>query len=122
MAKKITEEQINPAGDTTVNPTVENIQPATENTGGAATEKTNAGTETPEETAPETNTSALPQPKPAKETPAATNCPPFVETLLKTFPAYESLYIDSHGGAYAPNTSAAVRGNAVLYKNPFFKS
>jgi len=30
--------------------------------------------------------------------------------------------VDRHGGAYTPDTPAAIRGDAVLYKNPFFKS
>ena len=46
--------------------------------------------------------------------------PPQVLDLLKKYPAYESLYIDSHGGTYTPNTPAAIRGKAVLYKNPYF--
>lgn len=44
-----------------------------------------------------------------------TSCP-----LLKKFPAYPSLYIDTHGGTYAPDTAAAIRGKAVLYRNPFY--
>lgn len=45
---------------------------------------------------------------------------PHILTILKKFPAYESLYIDTHGGTYTPNTPAAIRGKAVLYKNPYF--
>jgi len=45
---------------------------------------------------------------------------PHILELLKKFPAYESLYIDTHDGTYAPNTPAAIRGEAVLYKNPYF--
>lgn len=43
------------------------------------------------------------------------------ETILRCFPTYESLYIDRHGGAYAPTTSAALRADAVLYTNPFYE-
>lgn len=46
--------------------------------------------------------------------------PPRILDLLKKYPAYESLYIDSHGGTYTPDTPAAIRGKAVLYKNPYF--
>lgn len=46
--------------------------------------------------------------------------PSHIVDLLKKYPAYESLYIDSHGGTYTPNTPAAIRGKAVLYKNPYF--
>ena len=44
---------------------------------------------------------------------------PHILSLLKKFPAYPSLYIDTHGGTYAPDT-AAIRGKAVLYRNPFY--
>ena len=40
--------------------------------------------------------------------------------LLKKFPAYPSLYIDVHGGTFSPDTAAAIRGKAVLYRNPFY--
>ena len=39
---------------------------------------------------------------------------------VEKFPAYPSLYIDTHGGTYAPDTAAAIRGKAVLYRNPFY--
>ena len=45
---------------------------------------------------------------------------PHILAILKKFPAYESLYIDTHGGTYTPNTPAAIRGKATLYKNPYF--
>lgn len=45
---------------------------------------------------------------------------PHVLAILKKFPTYESLYVDAHGGTFTPDTSAAVRGKAVLYKNPYF--
>ena len=67
---------------------------------------------------------------PAEETPQTENKQPTYEekreadphilAILKKFPTYESLYIDTHGGTYTPNTPAAIRGKAVLYKNPYF--
>ena len=45
---------------------------------------------------------------------------PHILAILKKFPTYESLYIDTHGGTYTPNTPATIRGKAVLYKNPYF--
>ena len=41
--------------------------------------------------------------------------------ILRTFPAYASMYIDNQGGIYAPDTPERIRGNAVLYKNPYHK-
>ena len=67
---------------------------------------------------------------PAEETPQTENkqptneekreADPHILAILKKFPAYESLYIDTHGGTYTPNTPAAIRGKATLYKNPYF--
>ena len=67
---------------------------------------------------------------PAEETPQTENkqptneekreADPHILAILKKFPTYESLYIDTHGGTYTPNTPAAIRGKAVLYKNPYF--
>ena len=67
---------------------------------------------------------------PAEETPQKENkqttndekreADPHILAILKKFPAYESLYIDTHGGTYTPNTPATIRGKAVLYKNPYF--
>lgn len=55
-----------------------------------------------------------------KEPIAENSIPPHALELLKKYPRYESLYIDTHGGTYAPNTPAAIRGKAELYKNPYF--
>lgn len=67
---------------------------------------------------------------PAEETPQTENkqptneekreADPHILAILKKFPTYESLYIDTHGGTYTPNTPAAIRGKATLYKNPYF--
>lgn len=41
--------------------------------------------------------------------------------ILSAFPAYASLYIDNQGGIYTSDTPERIRGNAVLYKNPYHK-
>ena len=41
--------------------------------------------------------------------------------ILRAFPAYASMYIDSQGGIYTSDTPERIRGNAVLYKNPYHK-
>uniref|UniRef100_UPI0035635399 hypothetical protein n=1 Tax=Bacteroides fragilis TaxID=817 RepID=UPI0035635399 len=41
--------------------------------------------------------------------------------ILRAFPAYASMYIDHQGGTYTPGTPERIRGNAVLYKNPYHK-
>lgn len=62
---------------------------------------------------------------------ANTNTPPlptdpqlindYTQSILKTFPFYEYLYVDKDGGSYTPNTSVSIRKNATLYKNPYYK-
>ncbi len=42
--------------------------------------------------------------------------------VLRAFTGYATLYVDRHGGAFAPDTPAAIRAGAALYRNPFFKS
>ncbi len=47
--------------------------------------------------------------------------PAHIEGILKKSPMYESLYVDSYGGCYTADTPVTIRGNAILYKNPFHK-
>ena len=98
MAKKtITEDA--PKTDQQVIQTTEEVQTAT--------------TETPTEETPKME-DKLPTNEEKRE------ADPHILAILKKFPTYESLYIDTHGGTYTPNTPAAIRGKAVLYKNPYF--
>ena len=98
MAKKtITEEA--PKTDEQVIQTTEEVQTAT--------------TETPTEETPKTE-DKLPTNEEKRE------ADPHILAILKKFPTYESLYIDTHGGTFTPNTPAAIRGKATLYKNPYF--
>lgn len=98
MAKKtITEEA--PKTDEQVIQTTEEVQTAT--------------TETPTEETPKTE-DKLPTNEEKRE------ADPHILAILKKFPTYEALYIDTHGGTYTPNTPAAIRGKATLYNNPYF--
>lgn len=98
MAKKtITEEA--PKTDEQVIQTTEEVQAVT--------------TETPTEETPKTEDK-----QPTNE--EKREADPHILAILKKFPTYESLYIDTHGGTYTPNTPAAIRGKATLYKNPYF--
>lgn len=45
----------------------------------------------------------------------------YTQSILKTFPFYEYLYVDRDGGSYTPNTPLSIRKNATLYKNPYYK-
>ena len=98
MAKKtITEEA--PKTDEQVIQTTEEMQTATTETSTEETPKTEDKLPTNEE---------------------KRGADPHILAILKKFPTYESLYIDTHGGTYTPNTPAAIRGKATLYKNPYF--
>jgi hypothetical protein len=122
MAKKITatDEQTNPAEGTTVNPAGET---ATKNTG-AGNENTGVEEEKqPDDTTPippEAKVDAEEQTAPEAQKVVADNYPAFVKTILKSFSGYESLYIDSHGGFFTTATAPRIRGNAILYKNPYY--
>lgn len=83
----------------------------------AATTDTESQAETPQPKQP-------PAPAPEKrETKQGAQEPDsFTLGILKSFPAYESLYVDRHGGVFTPDTPKAIRGSAALYKNPHFKA
>ncbi|MBQ8629773.1 MAG: hypothetical protein IJ421_09920 [Prevotella sp.] len=107
MAKKINTEEAPKTEEQTVAP-VETAEIQTES---AEMQPEEEVTETPVQvTSAETE----------KEAMSETAIPPHVLELLKKYPRYESLYIDSHGGTFTPNTPAAIRGKAELYKNPYF--
>lgn len=48
--------------------------------------------------------------------------PEDVKSVLKCFPDEEELYVSKFGGAFPKDSEPFVRGNAILYKNPFYKS
>lgn len=53
---------------------------------------------------------------------AAAEIPAHVLALLQKFPDYETLYIDAKGGIYTSGTADVIRKEAVLYRNPYYKS
>ena len=76
----------------------------------------NLPSDTPEQK-PETE---LP-PEEGPQEPPAQEPDTFVRNVLQAFPAQKSLWVDRHGGAFTADTPPAIRSNAVLYKNPFYK-
>lgn len=48
--------------------------------------------------------------------------PDNIQRILKLYHNMPKLYIDKFGGVFTPDTKPSIRGNAVLYKNPFYKS
>lgn len=72
----------------------------------------------PSQPKPETVSSAEKRPeKPGEPEPDS-----FVLGILQSFSTHETLYVDRHGGAFTPDTPVGIRGDAVLYANPFYKS
>ena len=53
---------------------------------------------------------------------AKEDIPAYVEKVLKCHPDQEELYVDPKGGAYTKGTQPNLRGDAILYKNPFYKT
>ena len=51
-----------------------------------------------------------------------TEIPSQVDEVLKSFRSYETLYVDAQGGFFSPDTPKPIRGTAILYKNPYYKS
>lgn len=47
--------------------------------------------------------------------------PEDVKAILKCFPNEEELYVSKYGGTFPKDSEPFVRGNAILYRNPFYK-
>jgi len=58
----------------------------------------------------------------APETTSASEIPDTVDKLLKSYPSYSALYIDSRGGVYPKDTQPNLVKDAILYQNPYYKS
>jgi hypothetical protein len=92
-----------------------------------AKQKSNTGNELhdhPEETGAGTGNAGVephPEINPATEENQEKELTPFTEGILKMYPMYEFLYIDSQGGCYTQGTAESIRGGAIFYKNPFYK-
>ena len=90
--------------------------PETDTTQPDATVAASPAATVEKDTASEKTPKKEPAPKAAAEIPAA------VLAILGKFPDYKELYIDADGSMYTPQTAPAIRGKAVLYKNPHYKS
>lgn len=70
----------------------------------------------------EKNTATEKSPKKEQAQKAAAEIPATALAILGKFPDYKELYIDADGSMYTPQTAPAIRGKAILYKNPYYKS
>lgn len=57
---------------------------------------------------------------PVKKEPWTKIIPRHVGDVLKVYHRYQNLYVDDKGGAYTEDTIEAIRGEAELYKNPYY--
>lgn len=48
--------------------------------------------------------------------------PDNIQRILKLYRNMPELYVDKFGGVFTVDTKPSIRGHAVLYKNPFYKS
>lgn len=76
----------------------------------------------PTTAAEEKNTATEKAPKKEQAQKAAAEIPAAALAILGKFPDYKELYIDADGSMYTPQTAPAIRGKAILYKNPYYKS
>ena len=53
---------------------------------------------------------------------ATTDIPDNVLRILKLFRNMSELYVSKSGSVFTPDTKPSLRGNAILYKNPFYNS
>lgn len=79
-----------------------------------------AATVMPPAPAAEKTPEKAPKKEPAPKAPA--EIPAAALAILGKFPDYKELYIDADGSMYTPQTAPAIRGKAVLYRNPYYKS
>lgn len=56
------------------------------------------------------------------EQPSKEEIPINVLEILKVFNDYEELYVNATGRVFTPDAKLSLRGNAILYKNPFYNS
>lgn len=86
------------------------------------TAQSEAAVAAPTTAAEEKNTATEKSPKKESAQKAAAEIPAAALAILGKFPDYKELYIDADGSMYTPHTAPAIRGKAILYKNPYYKS
>lgn len=79
------------------------------------------GTEAPVQ-AEAQNTAEVKTKKKESAPEVAAEIPAAALAILKKFPDYKELYIDTDGSMYTVKTAPAIRKGAVLYKNPYHES
>jgi len=121
MAKKKAEV---PAAETAVVESPENVETVVETT----QETTEEAVEQPKDENSEEVTevkeeeSVAKATKPKKAAVAEPEIPANVQRILKAFNNMPELYVSNTGRVFSPGAKPSLRGNAILYKNPFYNS
>lgn len=121
MAKKKAEV---PAAETAVVESPENVETVVETT----QETTEEAVEQPKDENSEEVTEVKDEEPVAKATKqkkaavAEPEIPANVQRILKAFNNMPELYVSNTGRVFSPSAKPSLRGNAILYKNPFYNS
>lgn len=121
MAKKKAEV---PAAETAVVESPENVETVVETT----QETTEEAVEQPKDENSEEVTEVKEEEpvakatKPKKAAVAEPEIPANVQRILKAFNNMPELYVSNTGRVFSPGAKPSLRGNAILYKNPFYNS
>lgn len=58
----------------------------------------------------------------SEKTVAIEEIPDYAKKILKLYDSEPELYISKKGGVFPVNTEPSLRGSAILFKNPYYKS
>lgn len=70
-------------------------------------------------------TNSVDNPEPSKksvEEPKKVEIPDYADRLLKMYSDCPEIYVAPSGSVFTPDTKPAIRGNAILYKNPYYNN
>lgn len=113
-----------PAAETAVVESPENVETVVETT----QETTEEAVEQPKDENSEEVTEVKEEEPVAKATKqkkaavAEPEIPANVQRILKAFNNMPELYVSNTGRVFSPGAKPSLRGNAILYKNPFYNS
>ena len=121
MAKKKAEV---PAAETAVVESPENVETVVETTQETTEEAVEQPTDENSEEVTEVKDEepVAKATKPKKAAAAEPEIPANVQRILKAFNNMPELYVTSTGRVFSPGAKPSLRGNAILYKNPFYNS
>lgn len=102
--------------------TQEEINAAKEKASVIADEQVKAVDETSKAVEEKVENVAKPSVEKVSKTNVKADIPDFAKKLLKLYDDCEELFVSPSGSVFTPDTKPAIRGNAILYKNPYFNN